>query len=89
MVGIMVALEQLFRVRVSSKGQIVIPKPLREVYHINEGDEVLMLPLEEGVLIKKKGKPPKLRGLLKDLDVNVEELEAILAEAKKSLTKMV
>jgi len=66
----MVALEQLFRVRVSSKGQIVIP-------------------LEEGVLIKKKGKPPKLRGLLKDLDVIVEELEAILAEAKKSLTKMV
>nr|MDO8081127.1 AbrB/MazE/SpoVT family DNA-binding domain-containing protein [Candidatus Freyarchaeota archaeon] len=84
----MVSLDQLFKVKVSSKGQIVIPKPIREVYHINEGDEILIIPLEKGVLIKREEETSELRGLLKDLDVDVEELEGILAEAKKSLTKL-
>jgi AbrB family looped-hinge helix DNA binding protein len=85
----MVSLDQLFKVKVSSKGQIVIPKPIREVYHINEGDEILLIPLEKGVLIRREEKTPELRGLLKELDVEVEELEGILAEAKKGLTRLV
>ncbi|MEM2133911.1 MAG: AbrB/MazE/SpoVT family DNA-binding domain-containing protein [Candidatus Freyarchaeota archaeon] len=85
----MVSLDQLFKVKVSSKGQIVIPKPIREFYHIKEGDEILIIPTERGVLIKRKEETTGLRGLLKDLEVDVEELESILAEAKKSLTKLI
>ncbi|MFB0562041.1 MAG: AbrB/MazE/SpoVT family DNA-binding domain-containing protein [Candidatus Lokiarchaeia archaeon] len=85
----MVSFEQLFKVKVTSKGQVVIPKPLREFYRIKEGDEILMIPLEKGVLIKRGEASSELRGLLKELDVDVNELENILAEAKRSLTKMV
>jgi AbrB family looped-hinge helix DNA binding protein len=88
-VVIVVSFEQLFKVKVTSKGQVVIPKPLREFYHIKEGEEILMIPLEKGVLIKREEGSSELRGLLKDFDVDLTELEGILAEAKRSLTKMV
>ncbi|UCE73287.1 MAG: AbrB/MazE/SpoVT family DNA-binding domain-containing protein [Methanomassiliicoccales archaeon] len=47
---------------VSSKGQITLPKEYRKGYHLHEGEEVLMLPTEDGVLIKHKKTP--LRGML-------------------------
>jgi len=72
-----------FRVRVSSKGQVVIPKVLRDAYGIKEGDEVLMVPVEEGILVRTLPvKSDSLRGLLTDLCVGIGECEAILAEAK-------
>ncbi len=80
-------IEGLFKVKVSSKGQVVIPKPIREAYGIKEGDEILIVPLEEGVLMKKAKKALELRGLLKRLNVDVAECEAILLKAKKSLRK--
>jgi bifunctional DNA-binding transcriptional regulator/antitoxin component of YhaV-PrlF toxin-antitoxin module len=59
---------------------------VREALSLNEGDELLLIPTEEGILMKRPSGPMGLRGLLKDLDVNIEECEAILAEAKRSLT---
>jgi AbrB family looped-hinge helix DNA binding protein len=47
---------------VSSKGQITLPKEYREGYHLLEGEEILMLPTDDGILIKHKKTP--LRGLL-------------------------
>ena len=79
--------EELFKIKVSFKGQVVIPKPLREAYNINEADEILMVPLEEGILIKPVRKTLKLRGFLKKFNVDMAECEAILAKAKKSLRK--
>jgi len=79
-----------FRVKVSSKGQVVIPKPLRDAYNIKEGSDVFMIPVKNGILIKVLPvKRNGLRGLLADLDVNVKECEAILTEAKKMLSKVV
>jgi len=79
-----------FRVKVSSKGQVVIPKPLRDAYGIREGGEVLMVPVKGGILVRA---PPVrgdgLRGLLAGLCSDVEECEAILAEARRSLLKVV
>ena len=78
-----------FRVKVSSKGQVVIPKPLRDAYGIHEGGEVLMIPVEEGILVKVPSmRGDSLRGLLTDLDVDLEECEAILAEAEKSIFRV-
>ncbi len=79
-----------FRVRVSSKGQVVIPKALRDAYGIKEGDEVLMVPVEEGILVRTLPvKSDSLRGLLTDLGVDIEECEAILAEARRTLFEVV
>ena len=78
-----------FRVKVSSRGQVVIPKLLREAYGIKEGQEVLMIPVENGILVKALPiRSGKLRGLLADLDVDIKECENILAEAKRSLFRV-
>ena len=81
--------ERLFRVKISSKGQIAIPKPLREALHFHNGDTILLTPTEEGILMRH---PPTegrgLRGLLKGLNVDIAECEAILEEAKRSLSKV-
>ena len=47
---------------VSSKGQITLPKEYREWYHLLEGEEILILPTEDGILITHKKTP--LRGML-------------------------
>ncbi len=82
-------IRELFRVKVSAKGQVVIPKTIRGAYHLNEGTEILFVPVKEGVLIKPVEKTLRLRGLLAELKVDPLECEAILAEAKRSLTKVV
>lgn len=55
------------KVRVSPKGQIVIPKEFRDKFGIKEGEEVVVEELEEGVLVMKKTKQPvkAMRGLFK------------------------
>ncbi len=49
-------------VRISSKGQITLPEEFRRLYNLREGDEVLILPAEDGILIKRK--KARLRGFL-------------------------
>ena len=51
------------RSTVGPKGQITIPKDLRERYHLLEGEDVIVLPADEGVLVKHL--PNSLRGRLK------------------------
>jgi len=81
--------EELFKVKLSTKGQLVIPKSARDAYGLKEGDSVLLIPREEGLLIKRyEDKRGGLRGLLKDVEVNIEECERILEEAKKSIFKV-
>jgi len=81
--------EELFKVKLSTKGQLVIPKSARDAYGIKEGDSVLLIPRKEGLLIKKyEIKGEGLRGLLKDVEVNVEECERILEEAKRTIFKV-
>lgn len=48
---------------ISSKGQITLPKVLREKYHLTEGETATVLDAGEGILIKH-GRA-SLRGLLK------------------------
>lgn len=46
------------RVRVSPKGQVVIPKPLREKFGIMEGQEVLIEGSKKGILVMKRAENP-------------------------------
>jgi AbrB family looped-hinge helix DNA binding protein len=48
---------------ISSKGQITLPKELREKYHLMGGEKALILDTGEGILVKHIR--PGLRGLLK------------------------
>ena len=81
--------EKLFKVKMGARGQLVIPKNVRNAYELKEGDSVLLIPREEGILIKKcEIKGGGLRGLLKDVVVDIEECEMILEEAKKTIFKV-
>ncbi|MBP1912207.1 AbrB/MazE/SpoVT family DNA-binding domain-containing protein [Thermococcus stetteri] len=73
-------------VKVSSKGQIVLPKSIREKLGINPGDEVEVLDFGNEIVIVPIKKDVRLRGLvkfgksvreiLKETRAEEEELEA-------------
>ncbi len=51
-------------VTVSSKGQITLPKALRERHHLGEGEEALVVDTEAGILIRPRPRQ-SLYGLLR------------------------
>ncbi len=67
-------------VTISSKGQITLPKELREKYHLKEGETAVLLDAGEGILIKH-GRS-SLRGLLKG-KIDSEEFEAAIRKLRK------
>ena len=67
--------------KISERGQITIPKPLRDLYGFNKNVEVELEPTKEGVLIHKRvrSKHPvdQVFGILKkysDTDSYIEEI---------------
>ena len=51
------------KVTISSKGQITLPKDLRDKYHLSHGESVIVSDSGEGIIIRHgKG---SLRGMLK------------------------
>jgi antitoxin PrlF len=48
--------------RMGAKGQVVIPKELREQIGIGPGDEVAFEPVDEGIVVRRTGDRPPLRG---------------------------
>ena len=52
-------------VKVSSKGQIVLPKAIREKFGIKEGDELEVIDFGDEIVIVPVKKGLKLRGLVK------------------------
>jgi len=68
------------RSSVGPKGQVTIPKELREKYHLLEGEDVVVVPSAEGVLIKHP--PTSLRGRLKGR-INTDGLEEEIRRIRK------
>jgi AbrB family looped-hinge helix DNA binding protein len=54
------------RVKVSKKGQILIPKIFRDKYGIEEGSPVMMEPTANGLLIKGRAQPAEALTKLKE-----------------------
>ena len=73
---------------VSSKGQVTIPKKIREFLKLETFDKVVFIPLEEGkVMITNKQTPvSNLFGMLKHRQpkqsVSVEEMEAVIRKRR-------
>jgi AbrB family looped-hinge helix DNA binding protein len=76
--------------RLSSKGQVIIPKPLRTAHHWEAGLELVVVDLGDGILLKPKtpftetsisdvASCLKFRGKLKSLD----EMEAAIGKGIK------
>ena len=60
-----------FSVKITSKGQITIPKELRDRFHLVKGELAIMVPSDEGIILKHQPNPLKeLRGLMrKEVDL--------------------
>lgn len=76
--------------RITRKGQVTIPKELREEYGLEEGDELLWKPSEDGITVRKATRSAG-RGMLVDDDVPeskrremAEELEATIREKRRT-----
>ncbi len=65
---------------ISSKGQITLPKELRDKYHLREGETATVLDAGEGILIKH-GRA-SLRGLLRG-KVDLKGFEADLRRLRE------
>jgi AbrB family looped-hinge helix DNA binding protein len=68
---------------VTSKGQITLPKDLRDKYHLKEGEVVVIVDAGEGVLVKHA--PHGLRGALKGR-LDLEGFERDVRKLRKEWT---
>ncbi len=59
------------RVKVGPKGQIVIPKMFRETYRIKENSYAIIIPIEEGLLIKGSSEPREVIEWIREHRKNV------------------
>jgi len=59
-------LEGVYKSRVTSKGQLTLPKNLRKAYHVHEGETVVLVPVKEGILLKHS-EDVRLSGLWRGL----------------------
>ncbi len=52
-----------------SKGQIAIPESLRVQYELHDGESILLIPVENGIIVKRVCDMKSLRGSMKEIDV--------------------
>lgn len=80
---------KVFEVKITSKGQMVIPKPLREKYNLKQGSRVKIIATRDGIVIKSRFEGPwvGLRGMMKS-DWKNKDLDKLIEEAKRSLFKV-
>lgn len=80
---------KVYEATISSKGQMVIPKPVREKYNIQKGSKVKVIAGKDAIIIKPRLEAPwdGLRGMMRDQWRN-KDLDALIKAAKRSLFKV-
>jgi AbrB family looped-hinge helix DNA binding protein len=64
---------------VTSKGQLTLPKELRKRFHLEEGEKVLLIPVEDGIMLKRGLNPlHKVRGIL-----HMEKASGLIKQIRK------
>jgi AbrB family looped-hinge helix DNA binding protein len=79
--------------RMSSKGQVIIPKALRERHHWEEGQELMAIDMGDGILLKPKKPFPettldRVAGCLKyqGTSKSLEEMEDAIRQGVEELS---
>jgi AbrB family looped-hinge helix DNA binding protein len=70
--------------RITRKGQVTIPKELREEFGLQEGDELLWQKTEDGIRVRKATRSAG-RGMLVSDDVPEETREAMAEEMEDEI----
>lgn len=70
--------------RITRKGQVTIPKSLREEFGLEEGDELVWLKGEDGIKIRKATRSAG-RGMLVDDTVSEEKREEMAEEMEADI----
>ena len=70
--------------RITRKGQVTIPKELREEFGLEEGDKVRWEKTDDGIRIRKATQSAG-RGMLVDEDVSEAEREAVAEEMEAEI----
>ena len=73
--------------RVTRKGQVTIPKALREEFGLQEGDELRWEKTEDGIKVRKATRSAG-RGMLVDDDVSESEREEMAEEMEADIRVM-
>jgi len=73
--------------RITRKGQVTIPKDLREEFGLAEGDELLWEKAEDGIRVRKATRSAA-RGMLVDDDVPEEKREEMAEEMEAEIYEM-
>jgi len=67
----------------TSKGQVTIPKDLRDRFGLKEGEEVLMVPANGGILLKHRMNSMRsLRGLMRE-EVDLKKASAFIGKVRR------
>ncbi len=73
---------------VTSKGQITIPSSLRERYEIGEGDRLLAVPTEHGIVLKKIELPSveefRERVEEREMTLGMDEINELVHEGREA-----
>ena len=71
---------------ITSKGQVTIPKEIREHFGWKDGEKIVFLERENEVVIRPKIKDPvkKLRELRKQIRFSEKEIDDMIRESKKA-----
>ena len=78
--------KKIYEAKITSKGQMVIPKPLREKYNLDRGQKAKIIITKDGLLIKPSLEGPwtGLRGMMRE-ELSTVDIDRLILEAKKSL----
>lgn len=68
--------------KVTSKGQITIPSKIRKKYEINKGDQLVVIPVDNGLILKKIDIPSieefKKRIEQRNQEIGLDEIEELV-----------
>jgi len=72
-----------YEATITSKGQLTLPKDLRKKFRLEEGDKVVLIPLEDGIMLKHGLNPLReLRGILRQ-EIDVQRASRFIKEVRK------
>ena len=74
---------EIKHIKISTKGQLTIPKKFREKLNLREGDEVILILKDDGIVIKPKlSHIGMLRGLLNE-EIDLEKAQSFIKSERK------